>query len=215
LGYKKIIVFTITTLLFFTTSILVNKQGETIQTDKAKSLKLVLKNIGGWKFVENIPLDLSIQNELKLNDYLFARYAKNNEHVTLYIGYYYSKMNIGAAHDPLVCFPGQGWKLSDRKRGQIELPNLGQKINYSSMVAQRGESKEQLLYWFQASEFAVADTLQQKIASFKSTLQGKKGESAFVRISCSQQDGKSNCTTALREFATSFYPHFLEYITNY
>lgn len=215
MGYKKLIVSIITTLLFFTTSFMINKKEETIQTDKKESLARKLLNIDEWKFIENIPLDQSIQNELKLDDYIFARYTQNSNSITLYIGYYYSKTNIGAAHDPLVCFPGQGWNLSDRKRGKIELPNLEQTINYASMLAQRGESKEQLLYWFQASEFAVADTLQQKIASFKSTLQGKKGESAFVRISCSQQDGKSNCTTALREFATSFYPHFLEYITNY
>ena len=215
MGYKKIIVITIITLLFLTTSFMINKREKTIQTDKKEFLARKLQNINGWKFIENIPLDISIQKELKLDDYIFARYTQNSNYITLYIGYYYSKTNIGAAHDPLVCFPGQGWKLSNRKRGKIELPNLEKTINYSSMVAQRGENKEQLLYWFQASEFAVADTLQQKIVSFKSTLQGRKGESAFVRISCSQQNGKNNCTTALREFATSFYPQFLKYITNY
>ena len=140
-----------------------NKREETIQTDKKESLARKLQNIDEWKFIENIPLDQSIQNELKLDDYIFARYTQNSISITLYIGYYYSKTKIGAAHDPLVCFPGQGWKLSDRKRGKIELPNLEKTINYASILAQRGESKEQLLYWFQAAEFAVADTLQQKI----------------------------------------------------
>ena len=179
------------------------------------TLKDVVHNIDGWKFIRHIPLEVSIQNLLKQDDYIYNQYIQGNNVITLYIGYYFKRTNIGAAHDPLVCFPGQGWKLSARKHGQIELPNIGKIINYTSMVAKRGESKEQLLYWFQASEFAVPDTFQQKIASFKSTLQGKKGESAFVRITCSLREDTDDCTKDLRDFSTSFYPHFLEYITNY
>ena len=134
--------------------------------------------------------------------------------ISLYIGYYLTTEKIGAAHDPLVCFPGQGWVLSNKASSTLPLTGaISESIQYSSMQAERSGQKEILLYWFQAYDKALATTQSQKIVSFWGKIRGKGEDSAFVRLSCSaHENDAASCEEGLKLFARDLYPVFLKYI---
>ncbi len=173
-----------------------------------------LSDIPGWERLSPVPLDTEIVEALALDDYIYQQYRQKNEIITLYIGYYLEGASIGAAHDPLVCFPGQGWVISNRQRGSLQIKDLDAHIAYSAMTVRRGEEEQRLIYWFQAMDTASADTIRQKIAALFARLRGKGEESAFVRLSCISSKESNGCEQAMINFSTSMYPRFLHYVFN-
>jgi EpsI family protein len=182
----------------------------------AKSpLREVFGVIGGWRPVGNIGLDPRIVDELKLDDYLFQSYGRDNKLVNLYIGYYRSAGKVGAAHDPLVCFQGQGWQINSRDSGEYLLTRRqGQKISYSSMIAAREGDREYIVYWFQSNGKATASTPSQKLAMVLNRISGGGEDNAFVRVSATiGEETPEAVKKRLLDFIEDFYPEFHRYIT--
>jgi len=162
ISHRKIIILT---LCFVLTSVFVYWKTPSIAVEKSISLKQALANIHGWENSGFSPLDQKIVDALELDDYANQSYTKGQDIVSLYIGYYLTTKKVGAAHDPLVCFPGQGWMLTDKKSGEFILQETDNSLSYSSMIAQRGQQKELIIYWFQSYDKTNPDTLSQKISS--------------------------------------------------
>lgn len=201
--------------LFLLTSVLVYGKPKTASSIKSRSLNQVFVEVDGWKAGPHVPYDRAVVDKLGLDDYVNRVFIKDNKEISLYIGYYLTTTKVGAAHDPLVCFPGQGWDISDRAKGGIEAVDGGDtKVSYSTMTVERdGANKQVLLYWFQAYETANADTFSQKIAAMLHKVSGAGGDNAFVRLTCSTaEQSESECIETMQNFTKSFYPVFLEYI---
>lgn len=172
----------------------------------------VFTDIGKWKGGTGSQLDSRIADELQLDDYLFKTFTLGSDSVTLYIGYYQSAAKVGAAHDPLVCFNGQGWHISETSRGKFKLPDNS--ISYSSMLVERNGEREFVVYWFQTRGEASATTLVQKIDSLRVRLASSAEDNAFIRLSTSV-DGGSNEQAQKRifSFVEEFYPMLHRYMT--
>lgn len=175
-------------------------------------LSKVLSQVPNWSTKGDIPLDENIIQALDLDDYLFRNYAKDGATVTLYIGLYRVAKKVGAAHSPLVCFPGQGWVISKPDSVRLETP--GASIQIASMTASKGKQHELLFYWFQARGKTSRGTLMQKIYSFAEAFRGRPTDNAFVRISIPIEEGNSEKQRlAAMDFIRSFYPIFLAHVT--
>ena len=187
---------------------------EGIASHNTRTLSAVVKAGGHWLPVNDISIDRNILGELKLDDYLFRSFTDGKNIVTLYIGYYGTATTIGAAHDPLVCFPGQGWVITDQRTNLLRLPPRGGgDVNYSVMTATKGEDKELVLYWFQSNEETASGTSRQKVNTIIQKIKGKPGRNAFVRISVSiGQNGTNEALRSATDFISSFYPTFIDYI---
>jgi EpsI family protein len=181
---------------------------------KTRTLPVMVKASQPWVPIEDIPIDRNILEELKLDDYLFRSFTNGKHIVTLYIGYYGTTTTIGAAHDPLVCFPGQGWVITDQGTNRLRLPTQGgDDVNYSVMTATKGEDKEVVLYWFQSNEETASGTSRQKLNTIIQKFMGKPGQNAFVRISVSVgRDGPDEALRSAKDFISGFYPTFIDYI---
>lgn len=208
---KKLVVLI---LLFIITSLLIYQAGSQSPAKKTKSLSQTLAEIPNWENKGFIPIEKEIVNVLELDDYANQSYSNGQHSVFLYIGYYFNKGKIGAAHDPLVCFPGQGWVASDVKKGKLSLNSYTEdSISYSSMIVERGLQKELIIYWFQAFDKATPDTFTQKVALLWNTLSQKREDNAFVRISISAgEKSLDECQDIVGKFIRSFYPVFLDYV---
>ncbi len=214
IGIKKI---TTVVVLFLLTTFFVYGKPEPKRSIKSRSLVEALVEIDGWKAGRNFPLDKGVVESLALDDYLNRVYSKGSDSVSLYIGYYLTSGKVGAAHDPLVCFPGQGWGVSDRNRGIININEAAHvAVSYSVMKVSRGQEDNQIiLYWFQAYQAANANTLLQKITTMMQKFTDAKEDNAFVRLTCSLDDkSESECIETMQDFTRAFYPAFLEYIRN-
>jgi EpsI family protein len=161
-----------------------------------------------------VPLDPAIVEELALDDHLHRIYQSGDDTLLLYIGYYHTSEKIGASHDPLVCFPGQGWHLTQKESNALTIEQDAElKVTYASMVAQSGNRRELIVYWFQALDTTSPNTFLQKVKLLKATLLHQGGDNAFVRISLPLKNGSARETKMLAaDFIRAFYPQFLAYI---
>jgi EpsI family protein len=183
---------------------------------KKASLKPSLANIKGWEKAEFIQLSPKIVKFLELDTYTNQSYSNGKETIHLYIGYYFTSKKVGAAHDPMVCFPGQGWALSAKNTGEIVLDSPTKTtISYSSMTAQLGQRRELVVYWFQSYDQANNDTFSQKITTLWKKLRLNKEDNAFVRISTTIGDKSlPEAYETINDFIRAFYPVFLDYVKN-
>ncbi len=161
-----------------------------------------------------MPLDPRIAKALELDDYVNQSYFNGHERVFLYIGYYLTTKKVGAAHDPLVCFPGQGWVITNRQKDELTLDSgSGESVSYSTMIAQRGPQKELIIYWFQSYDQTNPDTLSQKITSLWKKLLNQGQDNAFVRISIPLgEKSLSESRQIALKFVQAFYPIFLDFV---
>lgn len=195
--------------------------GVNLRTDGAASatgkapLRGGFRQAGGWRCVSEIPMEQKVAEALLLDDFLFQSYQRDKAVVNLYVGYYHSAKKVGAAHDPLVCFQGQGWSIGQRESGTYRLasrPELS--ISYSSMVAERKGDKELIVYWFQVNDKAKGSTHSQKLAMLLDKISGRGEENAFVRLSAPLgAETPDAARSRIFQFVDDFYPQFLGYVS--
>ncbi|HBG07895.1 MAG: EpsI family protein [Geobacteraceae bacterium GWC2_58_44] len=211
----KPVKFVILSLLLAVTAFLVaTPSGPGVAISPKKPLQQVFSRFGQWQSSRDFPMDARVVEALDLDDFLFRCYQRDKVNVNLYIGSYHSAKKVGAAHDPLVCFQGQGWKINQRDSGSYSLarhPELT--ISYSAMLAERQGEREVVVYWFQANAKANASTQSQKVAMVLDKISGKDEYNAFVRLSAPVG---SETPEAVRrrifDFVEEFYPEFLGYV---
>jgi EpsI family protein len=184
-----------------------------IQNRKA-ALVQTLSHIDNWQKVSVSPLDPIIVEELKLDEYVFQNYAQGEDKIDLYVGYYYSSTKVGAAHDPLVCFPGQGWHVSDHHKSSLNVTGeKGYKINFSTLLAGKNDEKELVFYWYQAGSQATSGPLMQKLMLLRSKFLRRGENNAFVRVSTTlKNESAQQGQKRILNFIKDFYPPFLKYV---
>jgi EpsI family protein len=194
------------------TTIVVHFKPSSKTETKQKKLESIVSSFTGWTKVSENRLDQIILDELRLDDFINQTYTDQEVRLSLYIGYYHSAGKIGAAHDPMVCFPGQGWKISDKRTGSLTLKN-GERISYASMMGQLGQDRELITYWFQSYDKTNDNTFSQKVSLFVKKLMGHGEDNAFVRITLPiGSEPLSKYQEKTSEFIEVFYPIFLDFI---
>jgi EpsI family protein len=193
------------------TSVLIYRQTEPVVVVKPLTLSQAFANIDGWHNDGLFDLETRIIESLDIDDYINTRFSKDDVTVSLYIGYYLTLKKVGASHSPLVCYPGQGWYLSD---GEKESLIIGEeKINLVRMIASIGSRKELLVYWFQAYDKNSTGTFLQKLNTLWSKFQNGREDNAFVRITIPISDSNADVAyKEVKEFIKLFYPRFLKYV---
>ena len=207
----------ILTICFFVTGVVANGIKPECKTlYKNQKLKQALAKIPGWTVVSFDPLDKRIIKTLKLDDYINVTYTDGKDNVSLYIGYYFSNKKLGAAHDPMVCFPGQGWTVLGNEKGKIEVDHSSSSaVKYSSMIVSKGNRKELVIYWFQSYDSSSPDTFSQKVHAFFNNFSRHAHGNAFVRVTVSLENTSLGQAQKISEkFIKAFYPVFLAYIYN-
>lgn len=213
MGNKKQNKLIVLILLLLVTCYLVYRPTTVEEVNKPLQLQNILGPVDGYRVVAFTPLDTDIISFLDLDDYTQTRYEKEGQFVDLFIGYYYTLDKISAAHSPLVCYPGQGWTITQPVVNKLRIGSSV--INYKEIGASLEGRKDIVLYWFQAHDKTTTKPFMNKFNTLVNQIVGKKQEHAFVRVSVPL--GKSsmkNARTVAEEFMFDFYPAFLAFINN-
>jgi EpsI family protein len=124
---------------------------------------------------------------------------------------YLTTKKVGAAHSTLVCFPAQGWVVSNTKEKPLTIGRHN--LHLTSMVTNMGPRKELILYWYQAFDKPSSGTFLQKIYALWAKFLNRGEENAFVRISISMERRSiEEAFITGVEFINAFYPRFLKYL---
>jgi EpsI family protein len=179
-------------------------------------LQQAFERAGDWIGAGNQTLDDQIVDGLKLDDYLFRRFKEGRKAVTLFVGYYRTAKKVGAAHDPLVCFQGQGWSITEQARGLYTLTGSpGLTVSYSSMIVEHQGEREMIVYWFQTNGRTSANTFTQKVDMVRDRFFGQGEDNAFVRITSPVGEGSSAAAQKkIFGFVEAFYPIFHGYVAS-
>ena len=182
--------------------------------EKGVSLSQYLSEMGGWSSFEHAAMNVNIQDSLTTDDSLFTTYKRGDRELDVYIGYYFTSDKIGKPHSPLVCFPGQGWKMSNEKKRTLILGGKDQvPLHVNSIIVHKGENRQLILFWFQAYDRSCSDTFSQKIVALWNRIRYGREDNAFVRVSiaCDNKDVATSLSE-VSEFLEVFYPAFLRYV---
>ena len=182
-----------------------------VEPTNKQPLRQVFSDVGKWEGITDQSLTDEVTNYLNLDDYLFRSYKKDDIIVSLYIGYYRTTAKIGDSHSPLVCFPGQGWDVSNPQSAEVET-NAGQ-VNATSMTVEKGSDRQLLIFWFQSYDMTSGGTFWQKIHNLWGRVNLNPEDNAFIRVSAPIiGDNNSKAFQYAEAFVEEFYPLFLNYI---
>jgi EpsI family protein len=199
------------TLMLMAASSLVYWEADIRAARKTATLPQVLENVPGWRRVHTEPLNDAVVAELRLDDYVNSRYSDGRHTVALYVGYYLSSQKVGAAHSPLVCFPGQGWSLSDFQKQTVAV-NAAE-IDLMRIRASAPGTNQLLLYWFQAYDRTTSDTFLQKLYTLLARVRHRRQDNAFVRVTVPiEADRVDEAYAAGICFIRAFFPPLLNHV---
>lgn len=201
-------------LLLLTAAGIAAKDDSVAQPRDISLAEAVIPAINSWTGSGSSALSSTVVDALELDDYVNQNFVKRDDTVSLYVGYYLNQVKVGAAHSPLVCFPGQGWMLSDRENKLFRVGD--DQLHLAQMVINKGEEKQLVLYWFQAYDQTSPETFRQKLILLRAKLLFSREDNAFVRVMVPFGGERSmqQAQTIGEDFIQSFYPAFKKYLTD-
>ena len=100
-------------------------------------------------------------------------------------------------HLPDLCYPAQGFALLNKR--QLVLQVGGQSLTVNSMVAQRDQRTEPLMYWITTNGMVGTERNTRKLNQVQAGLQGLIYDGMIIRVSTINED-----TSAARQLETDF-----------
>jgi EpsI family protein len=203
-------------ILLFATGLVIHAAPKGTHRVPTVPLAEALAQIGTWKAGPS-SLTEDIRKELRLDDFINATYTDGKRKVFLYVGYYYSTSKVGASHSPLVCYPGQGWIISNEKTHSVSLREANQRpVDLATIRIERGDDRHLAAYWFQSYDMTASDTFRQKVHTLYRKFSGGHEANAFVRVSVPiGPSGEKEALETALDFVGDFQPRFLFYLRSY
>lgn len=148
--------------------------------------------LGEWHGTNNRLQQIYI-DELKLDDYLLADFARDDGAVVnLYSAYYGSQSKGKAIHSPSTCIPGGGWVMSDFAQREIsDIQVNGQPLRVNRTVIQLHDQRQLVYYWFQQRGRVITREYMVKWYLFWDALTKNRSDGALVRVTTALRPGQS------------------------
>ena len=132
--------------------------------------------------------------------------------VSLFIGYFATQRTGQAIHSPLHCLPGAGWVFESRNYTSLD-DVQGKKYNVGEYIINNGESRQFVIYWYQAHGRSIANEYKAKAYMLADAIRFNRTDGALVRvitpISASEQVADA------RARAVSFTAHMTPYLPQF
>ena len=149
--------------------------------------QMIPLQFGDWKLdqsVTPVQVDPEVQAKLdKIYSQVLSRTYINGqgERVMLSIAYGGDQSDAMKAHLPDVCYPAQGFFISKKWNGDIDL--AGKKLKVRRLVTEKYIRKENVSYWIMVGHFASLGGLPQKLSQIKYGLNRIIPDGMIIRIS--------------------------------
>jgi EpsI family protein len=179
-----------------------------------KSLGAFPTTLGRWQAREGTVLDPASLRALKAHEYLMRRDEDRDGHsVWLFVGYWATRQHGAQPHSPRNCLPGSGWEPLDASTIRVRLPSAHPAaMTVNRYLIQKDREQQLVLYWYQSQGVAIADELQARIRTVRSSIWDRRTDSALIRVSSPIRGDLQDVSGRLIEYVQTMYPTLREYL---
>ena len=150
------------------------------------------KAFGGWQLDDRMPVQLiapdtqAMLNKL-YNQTLSRTYInRQGDRIMLSVAYGGDQSDGTRAHRPEVCYPAQGFQVSDSREDQLDLG--GRMLRVRHLQSRLGGRIEPITYWMVVGERIALSGTEQKLAQLAYSTRGVIPDGMLVRVSSIDAD---------------------------
>lgn len=154
------------------------------------------KEFGDWQVDRSMPLilpapDVQAKLDAIYNQVLARSYVnrKTGARIMLSVAYGGDQSDGLNAHLPEVCYPAQGFELTGKQGGVLEL--VGRRVPVQRLITRLGGRHEPVTYWLTLGETVAAGRTERKIQQMRYGLRGLVPDGMLVRVSSIGRDTDS------------------------
>ena len=219
--------WTIIALLLATVFVL-QSRGDTDRVPASEPLSHMPETVGTWT-ARDYPLDDDTLAVLGKGDFLNRIYTNQSPAslpssglvpqrtapISLFIGYFPTQRTGQTMHSPQNCLPGAGWTFDSKKYVDIQDVN-GKNFKVGEYLISNGESKQFVIYWYQAHGRSVPNEYVAKLYMVTDAIRTNRTDGAIVRVITPVQSGETLETAEDRaiQFTRQIAPHLPRFIPN-
>ena len=186
------------------------------------NVDVIEKNIDKFPYegMDYIASDIRMEEgtikELNTDAYLFRRYVnRQDEEITLYIGYYGTKKGGRTGHNPSACYPGSGWSILNKSKAEVSVFIHGEErpiaVNLLQ-ISKQGNSDRLVYHWYQSNGGVVLSSgIEQNLYRFKSRILYNRNDGAFIRVSTPITRSLSYAEKRAQSFIKQIFPLIVNY----
>ncbi len=172
-----------------------------------QGLETLPMQLSSWQGLE-IPIPQETRDVLGKGEFLQRLYRNPVEEasVDLFVAYFPSQRVGVTIHSPKNCLPGSGWSPVESKH--IPLPLKTGAIEVNRYIVAKGESRELVLYWYQAHGRAVASEYWAKFYLVKDAIELNRSDGSLIRIvtPIGENESPESAQQRATEFARTLMP---------
>ncbi len=179
--------FWVIVVLLASTIFVLQSRGDVDQVPPSDPLSLMPRNFGPWT-AQDIPLTDDTLAVLGKGDFLNRIYSVQPTPsspavppISLFIGYFASQRTGQTMHSPQNCLPGAGWTFESRNYTTLQ-DIAGKNYNVGEYVISNGDSKQFVIYWYQAHGRSIPNEYVAKGYMVTDAIRMNRTDGALVRV---------------------------------
>lgn len=178
----KSIRFWVVAALLAGTALLLHARANFELTPVSEPLSQVPQVIAG-RTGTDIPINQESLDVLGAGNFLSRVYAQDRQSpaIGLFIGYFPTQRTGVTIHSPKHCLPGAGWFFESSETVDLKDAN-GQAHRVGEYVISNGDSKQFVIYWYQAHGRSIANEYVAKIYMVADAMRMNRTDGALVRV---------------------------------
>ncbi len=146
------------------------------------------KRFGQWSVDDRMPVQLVSPDVQALLDKIYSQVLSRTyvneatgQRIMLSVAYGGDQSDAGRAHRPEVCYPAQGFDISDRRQVSWQVADRSMPIG--QLVARQGTRHEPISYWFVVGDGVAISGTDQKLMQLRYGLRGVIPDGMLIRVS--------------------------------
>jgi EpsI family protein len=181
-------------LILTTTAIVLHSRGDKDYLPSRQPLSEMPQTIGPWSSRDE-PMDAETLAVLGQGDFLNrvyqgtpvrtpvtgAPFTSGVLPVGLFIGYFPTQRTGQSIHSPQHCLPGAGWTFESSDYTDLTDIN-GKTYKVGEYVINNGESRQFVIYWYQAHGRSIANEYKAKAYMVADAIRTNRTDGALVRV---------------------------------
>jgi EpsI family protein len=220
--------WTVVLLMVVTLTLLLHR-GDADNVPPSQPLSMMPNTIDG-KVAQDIPLQDDVLAVLGKGDFLNRMYTipdpkkvasePGSAHgaaypVGLFIGYFATQRTGQSIHSPQHCLPGAGWTFESSRYTDLDDIN-GKRFNVGEYVINNGDSRQFVIYWYQAHGRSIANEYKAKAYMLADAIRYNRTDGALIRVITPIAGGEpvEEARARVVQFTTRMTPYLSQFIPN-